>query len=654
MRAICEACALPQPVDWQARDLCIHCGQAVRPEVRCFWCVKWTPAAGKFCRNCGAGVIEGRLYGAARMLKDAGVDRFGVPKMLVELDRDQIENFIQIYNRHAASMTRHVDHVRFLERFLQRKNWSEALEEELIVQLPWPEERLNAFSLPLDPAERPITNGLSRNESVAMARFLSDSSPVYVTRALATLVRLLLEDWTAQKDAKSVIYNQDPLLRGEAALALTNWRMVYGPGIQDDRYLFIGALRDCGFPFQAAVHLALIGNKEDVLPAEALLSDDPEIAFTAALSAGDVDRLAVAERSGDPMKRYAAAYRLARMGRFDGVGEVLRHAEPKHQVDLLWAITSRNTGIPAGAPKQSTVGLRDVLFELLESSDEERVRRDATFAVALSHLPGDTLRIARSARGDSQIYNGLLRNASATSEELVSLCEFLLERGEFRAGQWGMTEIAKEGRLPPDFVPRHWTMASPATREELCQVAENQLEEYGDEDLHRFLVNVAFGDEIFLVQEQAWTCLYRWYGRSDHGRTPPLSIKAKPLRRFFGSVAAFVPILTRFLGDGVPREIVKRSSNRQDLERFLHYSDPDVIPDLKAVPRLVLDLANALHGVLKDRECDLMIRLGSIDVLVILAGVSEVRPAVIEILKGFRKTDLDLGATQALGRIGKP
>jgi hypothetical protein len=433
-------------------------------------------------------------------------------------------------------------------------------------------------------------------------------------------------------------------LQGEAALVLTNWRVVYGPGIQDDRYQFIDALRACPFHFQAAVHLALIGNKEDVLPDGALLSEDPDIAFAAALASGDVDRLVAAEQDSDPMKRYVAACRLVRMGRLDGVGEVMRHAAPEHQRELLGAIHYQ---------KKSTAGLRDVLFALLDTSGEERVRRDATFGLALSHQPGDTLRIARAARGDSQIYQGLLQTAAAAPEELVSLCEFLLERGEFRAEQWGMTDIAKEGRLPPDFVPRHWVMASQSARVELCRVAEMQLEQYADEDLHRFLVNVVFGDESFPVQEQAWTCVYRWYERSDQGRMGPLLIKAEPLQRFFGSVAAFVPILTRFLGDGVPRKIVKESSSRQRLERLLSYSDPDVTPYLREVPRPTLNLANALAGVLQDRECDLMIRLGSIDLLVILAGVPEVRPAAIGILTRFRKTDLDLGATGALERIAK-
>src|SRR5258706_5331691 len=173
MRALCETCGRPQPVDWKPGELCIHCGQTVRREARCFWCVKWTPAAGKYCRTCGAAVVEDRLFGAARMLKDAGVDRFVVPKMLADLDPEQIENFTNIYQRHAAVMNRHVDHVRFLESFLQHKNWSEMLEDELIAELPWPEVRLKTLSPPLHPDERPFPGRLSPDESLALPRAIS-------------------------------------------------------------------------------------------------------------------------------------------------------------------------------------------------------------------------------------------------------------------------------------------------------------------------------------------------------------------------------------------------------------------------------------------------------------------------------------------------
>ena len=76
----------------------------------------------KYCRRCGAAVVADSLYGAARMLREAGTDRFTVPKMLAELDPEQIDNFTSIYQRHAAVMHRHVDHVRFLENFLEQRS----------------------------------------------------------------------------------------------------------------------------------------------------------------------------------------------------------------------------------------------------------------------------------------------------------------------------------------------------------------------------------------------------------------------------------------------------------------------------------------------------------------------------------------------------
>ncbi len=141
MRAICDSCAKPQPLDWRGGDHCVWCGEAVRREVRCFWCANWTPAV-KFCRTCGAATVDANVYGAARMLKDAGCDRFTVPRQLAELEPDQIENFTRIYQEHAAVAAHHVEQVEFLEQFLQQKHWSAALDDSLAPELPWPLEQL--------------------------------------------------------------------------------------------------------------------------------------------------------------------------------------------------------------------------------------------------------------------------------------------------------------------------------------------------------------------------------------------------------------------------------------------------------------------------------------------------------------------------------
>jgi hypothetical protein len=644
MRALCEACDRPQPVDWKPGDLCIHCGQAVRREARCFWCVKWTPAAGKYCRTCGAAVVEDRLFGAARMLKDAGVDRFGVPKMLADLDPDQIENFTNIYQRHAAVMNRHVDHVRFLESFLQHTNWSEVLEDELIAELPWPEERLKTLSPPLHPDEHPFMGPLSRAKSLALARAISAVTTLLLTRTLAPLVRLLLEDWQVHREAQSTLYTSDPLIKGEAALALTNWRVVYGPGILEDRYGLMDALRECPFKYPAAVHLAMMGAEGAELPPEALVSDDPDIAFTAALAVGDIDRLVAAERDTDPLKRYAAAYRLIKLGEFTGLGDVIRQADEAQQLDLLNQIGYKKKPVPA---------LRDVFYEILETSPERAIRDAASDRIRQCWEPGDTLRIARHAQGDSLIYQGLLKTPAIPPEELVQLCRFLLDNGAFSAGQWGMPDIAKEGRLPPTFVPRHWADASEATRVEMCKFAETQLENYGDEELHRFLVSVVFGSETFAVQHQAWVSLFRWYGRTDYTAMGPLRIETASLQRFFGSVAAFVPILSRVLGNGTPPRILDELFVREPLAKLLRHSDPNVLPHLTAELRPALQLTVALKGVTDQPRCDLMLRLACIDLLVMMAEAPELRKASVRILTDLRHTDLDLAATTGLERIAK-
>jgi hypothetical protein len=606
--------------------------------------VKWTPAAGKYCRTCGAAVVEDRLFGAARMLKDAGVDRFGVPKMLADLDPEQIENFTNIYQRHAAVMNRHVDHVRFLESFLQHKNWSEVLEDELIAELPWPEERFNVLSAPLHPDERPFTGRLSRAESLAYARAISAVTTLLLTRTLVPLVRLLLEDWQVHRESQSTLYSSDPLIKGEAALALTNWRVVYGPGILENRYGLIDALRVCPFKFPAAVHLAMLAAEGADLPPEAMVSDDPDIAFTAVLAAGDIDRLVAAERDTDPLKRYVAAYGLIRLGNFTGLGDVIRQAEAAQQLDLLNQI---------GYKKRPAPALRDVFYEILETSPERNIRDAASDRIRQCWQPGDTLRIANQAQGDSQIYQGLLQTPVIPPEELVQFCEFLLENDAFSAGQWGMPDIAKEGRLPPTFVPRHWADANEATRVEMCKFAEKQLENYADEELHRFLVSVVFGAETFAVQHQAWVSLYRWYGRADHTQRGPLRIEAASLQRFFGSVAAFVPILSRVLGNGTPPRILDELFIREPLAKLLRYCDPNVLPHLTADVRPTLQLTVALKGVMDQPQCDFILRLACIDLLVMLAEAPELREAVVRILQGLRKTDLDLGATTGLERIAK-
>ena len=302
MRAACEACGQLQPPDWKPGEQCVHCGRAVRRDVRCFWCARWTPFA-KFCKGCGAAVVEETLYGAARMLKDAGTDRFSIPKMLRELEPDQIENFSRIYQRHAVAVARHVDEVRFLERFLFQKTFSAALEDELVPQLPWPEEARARYSAPpLPPGDDP-----------ARVKAIAESTPFPVTRSLTLLARVGLDDWKALDEACSLLGSGDPALRAEAALAVSGWRVRSACGRFHQEKQLVEELERSPFRLEAAVRLGLIGRGDPGLLREALASADRETAFAAALALGDVDRLRAA-LDGDDLRKIAAGNKLIELG----------------------------------------------------------------------------------------------------------------------------------------------------------------------------------------------------------------------------------------------------------------------------------------------------------------------------------------------------
>ena len=280
MRAVCGICGGAQPPDWSAGDLCVLCGGAVRLDVRCFWCATWVPPVG-FCRSCGAAVVDRHLYGAARMLKDGGVDCFSVPKMLAELDPAQLENLGRLYERQAALVARHVDEVVFLERFLFQKHWSSALEDELTGQLPWPRAVLARFDAPAPPAPE---------DDASRARLVSEGTPIPQTRSLAMIARLRLDDWSAFDEVRGVFHQDDTRLRAEAALALSGWRVRYGVDRAATRGAsepgLVGELHRSPFRAAAAVRLALLGEKVEI-PPEAASAGDPDLAMAAALVSGN-------------------------------------------------------------------------------------------------------------------------------------------------------------------------------------------------------------------------------------------------------------------------------------------------------------------------------------------------------------------------------
>src|SRR6266567_1890733 len=418
MRAICEVCSGAQPTDWKPGDLCIHCGHAVRREARCFWCAKWTPA-GKYCRRCGAAVIDDSLYGAARMLRDAGTDRFTVPKMLAELDPEQLDNFTRIYQRHAATMHRHVDHVRFLQNFLQQRHWSEDLEEELIVQLPWPEEKLGALTAAMGP-EVYAAGPHQRAQDLKTACAIHAATPFPATRSLAALVRLQLEDWEAQREANGIFSYSSPAMQAEAALALTSWRVIYGPRIDEHYRELIEALRHSPCRLPAAVRLALLADKDCPLPPEAIASEDPDVRFMAALALGHVDTLVASLSSDDELLRFAATMRLIEAEVFAPLGDTIRAALPDHQDRLLRQIA--DLAKPA-------LALREAVYNIADATPDNDVRRAAVRVLCHGCPQGEVERLADAAQGEPSSYQAILQTAGLEPESLERLGIYFLDHG---------------------------------------------------------------------------------------------------------------------------------------------------------------------------------------------------------------------------------
>jgi len=429
----------------------------------------------------------------------------------------------------------------------------------------------------------------------------------------------------------------------EAALAVTSWRALYGPCELEEKWALVDELRRSPFTDSAAVRRVMLGDDTAEAPRDALTSSDPDIAFSAALISGDVDRLTAAALSGDALQQYAAGSKLVKIGALGPVSHVLRGSSPDYQLQLLRDIELRRKPVPA---------LREALFEIVDRTADPDVRKLACYSLCYGCPPEDALRLAKAAKGERSVYQSILQRADLPPDVLERLGLFFIENGAFSAGHWGMDAIAKQGRMPAGFVSKHWADADAATRVEFCKFAELQLNDYADEGLHRFLVGLVFGGEVVEVELAVWTSLFRWYGRSDHSGKGPLLFKDEALTRFFGSVGAFVAIFTRFLRRADLLAIVGPSSNYDRLAKFLRYGDADVLPAFVADPRDVEDLLDAVAGMMGNREFDFMLRLAGADFLALVGSAPRFRDGVTSLLRPFLGTDLDLASKGALERIG--
>ncbi|MCP5170375.1 MAG: hypothetical protein H6999_11555 [Hahellaceae bacterium] len=228
----CVSCERKQSPGWQVGQLCQHCGSEVRREQRCGWCCQWTPS-GKFCRRCGFEQVSESLFGAARMLKQAGVDQLSLPARLHELPPERQHHYGMLYQQQLAVVIQRVADVEFLQSYLVTGGHATALEARLIEQLPLDEKQLDALN------QGPQTTKSTDLFTHALAIY--QQSNIETTRQLALIVMMrVASPETLEKHASTLLSEIIPLVSQSAALRLevcallASWKM-WSPELQLDR-----------------------------------------------------------------------------------------------------------------------------------------------------------------------------------------------------------------------------------------------------------------------------------------------------------------------------------------------------------------------------------------------------------------------------------
>lgn len=565
MRAICESCAKPQPPDWRAGDLCVHCGLTVRAESRCYWCAKWGPS-GKFCRSCGAGAIPDQQYGAARMLKQLGASVFEIPKLLAEFEPERIETYQSIYQQQHAVALGYVDDVRWLEQYLYQRHWSAELEDELTAELPWPEERFKHMN------RGPNSHMADQDR----ARALAENSPLDVIRNLAQLARLRLGDTSAYRES-SYLLGDDKELHAEALLHLTNWRCLYFIDDRVPHHKLVAALREHPMKAYSTPRLAWhAGDKIETPP-----TDDADTEFLRAIAEKQTAVLEAMLSNGDEDKRFVAASALIRLKQARTIAPVLRTADADQQFRLLQEILLAKTAVPE---------LNEDLLQIAETTDNARVCRSAAAVLCLGPT-FDALRLLQIAPDRPDVIHAFL-NGKNDPEVFAAGAGFLARHGRFSMDDFGWSNAAKEGRLPDDFVESIFGEVSRDVQVELIKLAEKQYPERGDyrNSIARFVVRTAFATSDELIRDAAWWALIRNPLHNEFMKFTPFPLREENILWAWESMAEFLTVLLHAL-----RETRDDRNVSDELSKLLYQTNAKFLHAAAKCPEQLAPLAHWLE-----------------------------------------------------------
>ena len=628
-RAICERCGEPQPRDWAAGDLCIACGAAVRREVRCAWCAEWIPA-GRFCRACGCEVVSPGQYGAARMLKSAGVDRFSIAQRLGALDPEQVVNLGRIYNAQLAVVARRVEECRLVESGLLQKTFSRRLEEELVPRLPMEKEDLAALAAgPAGPF----------HAAPDLLAEIARRSPLEITRLLAAIALFRAGCFkNTFAAARQALDGGDPTLALEAALAFAHWRVRLYPyelwrpgvysawtsmtaGIERQRLAEVaGAVpRDSPLRSWAAAAMTLAKYGEyGVLPEpgpsqpddlddlwdalrQGLSSSDPDLRFTCAMAIGEQEIVARALDSQDAGQGLVARTFLAR-NNSPLIAPYLIGGPEEVRKEVLCDLWSPLPGalvepvlqaVEKGAGQAREAGVCLLLSSLTEAVVDRLIRvaqRENDAEVFRSLVKQDRL------PGSRKVVCTLIR-AGWFMELRNSLCD---EHVDF--ADEALLQLA--GKCEADVLEGLVAIAD-------HQVYKCELDERPGAAVPpaRFLTRIAFSARPATIRETA-------FRRLDTSRVLDW-MSASGIQALFGNLSGFLEAVTKVfqepgLGQVCHAILEKLSSNWDRITPLLDQEQA-------ALKRFIATLEKAARGKFHD---DTMLQAGAASLLVRLTAVS--------------------------------
>src|SRR5262249_11555528 len=263
----------------------------------CAWCC--ARAHGPVCDRCTAAILPAELFGAARMLVDAGVDRIALPERVRSLSPGQRAALAARFDAMWSAAQHRCDATRSGARCAaaQRGSDGRGSVEPFLVQKGFTQE-VEDFLLARIPFSEPERTALGQGPLAADLAAIEQGSPLETNRQLAAIALLHQRKITRERFeiVRSAAHGLG-LLPAEAALALTRWFVRGTPGMPLLGRWDLGGIQDTVRPLLQNPALApyaaiAMGLDDRDLLARGLASGDADLRFACALALRDEAELA--------------------------------------------------------------------------------------------------------------------------------------------------------------------------------------------------------------------------------------------------------------------------------------------------------------------------------------------------------------------------